>query len=179
MADFGAEIVGIFGITRYESSGKLPRPAGNKTDCNRPGRRATSFRDTMTFAVKPIPVANALAFLLVLLPLMHGQNADEFLVFRLPARNGYINQPGAPPFPPLQVQRFASSGTLNCGNKAGCGSVCNSIWPNLAMGKCKPGRQVGARARHCAISARDLVAGSSHGNSPGTEDKRLPRQGGH
>lgn len=128
-------------------------------------------------AVKPISVTNALAFLLLLAPLMRGQNADELLVFRLPGRNGYIDQPGAPPFPPLRAQSFAPSRATNCRSKAaGCGSVWSGNCPSLAMGKCKLGHQVVALGGHCAS---DLVGSSSHGTSPGGQGRSLSGEGGH
>src|SRR5216117_2582188 len=50
-------------------------------------------------AMKLTWVTEAVAVLLLLTPLVCGQNPDELLVVRLPAKHGRINQPGAAPIP--------------------------------------------------------------------------------
>jgi hypothetical protein len=42
---------------------------------------------------------NAFSVLVLLAPKLWGQNPDELLVIRLPAKHGHINEPGATPIP--------------------------------------------------------------------------------
>jgi hypothetical protein len=103
------------------------------------------FSTTASAAMKPARVTNALAVLLLLTPLLCGQNPDELLVVRLPAKHGYINQPGATPipFPTVRGQTAAPGRARRCGSMA---AGCSSGWrgntcPGQAEGECKLGRQ--------------------------------------
>src|SRR5438552_11016944 len=74
-------------------------------------------------AMKLIWVTKAVAVLLLLTPLIYGQKPDELLVVRLPAKHGYINQPGATPipFPTARDQTATPCRARRCGSMAaGC-----------------------------------------------------------
>jgi hypothetical protein len=64
--------------------------------------------------------AKAVAVLLLLTPSVCGQNPDELLVVRLPARHGYVNQPGASPvpFPTARGQTATPARARRCGSMA-------------------------------------------------------------
>jgi hypothetical protein len=56
-------------------------------------------------------VINAFSVLVLLTAWLCGQNPDELLVVRLPAKHGRINEPGVAPTPPLTVRgKIAGSG---------------------------------------------------------------------
>ncbi len=89
----------------------------------------------------------AFSVVVLLTPWLCGQNPDELLVVRLPAKHGRINQPGAAPIPfPTVRDEIASSGRARrCGSMAaGRSSVeCCDRTPSQAAGEGKP-------SRHCA-----------------------------
>ena len=98
------------------------------------------FSTTASAAMKPTRVTNALAVLLLLTPLLCGQTLDELLVVRLPAKHGYINQPGATPipFPTARGQTARRCGSMAAGCSEGWrGNAC----PGQAVGESKLGRQ--------------------------------------
>ncbi len=89
----------------------------------------------------------AFSVLVSLTPWLCGQNPDELLVVRLPAKHGRINQPGAAPipFPTVRDETAASGRARRCGSMAaGLSSVgCYDRSPSQAAGEGKP-------SRHCA-----------------------------
>jgi len=89
----------------------------------------------------------AFSVLVLLTPWLCGQNPDELLVVRLPAKHGRINQPGAAPipFPTVRDETAASGRARRCGSMAaGLSSVgCYDRSPSQAAGEGKP-------SRHCA-----------------------------
>jgi hypothetical protein len=89
----------------------------------------------------------AFSVLVLPTPWLCGQNPDELLVVRLPAKHGRINQPGAAPipFPTVRGEIAASGRARRCGSMAaGRSSVgyCDRS-PSQAAGEGKP-------SRHCA-----------------------------
>jgi len=88
---------------------------------------------------------NAVGVLLLLTPSLGGQNPDELLEVRLPAKQGHINYPGTAPVPPA-----TGRGEIAVRNMAPAYSIvagCSSVWrgdvcPSKAAGKGKVGPQV-------------------------------------
>jgi|SRR6266542_749882 len=70
--------------------------------------------------MKATRVINAFFVLVLLTPWLCGQNPDELLVVRLPAKHGRINEPGAAPIPSPTVRgEIAGSGKdRRCGSMA-------------------------------------------------------------
>ena len=91
-------------------------------------------------------VINAFSVLLLLTPWLCGQNPDELLVIRLPAKYGRINEPGAAPIPPLTLRgEITASGRAprSGSTAAGPSSIeCGDRSPRLAAGD-------GKFSRHC------------------------------
>jgi len=98
-------------------------------------------------AMKATPVINAFSVLILLTPWLGGQNPDELLVVRLPAKHGRINEPGAAPIPSPTVRgEIAASGRARrCGSMAAGRSSagCCGRSPGQAAGE-------GKLSRHCA-----------------------------
>src|SRR6266496_3354732 len=96
---------------------------------------------------KATRVINACSVLVLLTPWLCGQNPDELLVVRLPAKHGRINGPGVAPIPSPTVRgEIAGSGKdRRCGSMAaGRSSVgCCGRSPGQAAGE-------GKLSRHCA-----------------------------
>ena len=125
-----------FGLAFNESSGPcLTRAEGNDDElqfrrCGSRILRAVQDVETRLInttmasaAMKLTWVTEAVAVLLLLTPLVCGQNPDELLVVRLPAKHGYINQPGATPipFPTARDQTTTPGRARRCGSMAaGC-----------------------------------------------------------
>jgi len=84
----------------------------------------------------------AFSVLVLLTPWLCGQNPDELLVVRLPAKHGRINQPGAAPipFPTVRDETAASGRARRYGSMAaGRSSVgCCDRGPSQAAGEGKP-----------------------------------------
>lgn len=85
---------------------------------------------------------NAVAVLLLLTPLLSGQNPDELLVVRLPAKRGQINLPGTAPIPratvPGEIPRASTATT--CGAGAGCSSLWHGdVCRSEGAGECRVG----------------------------------------
>jgi hypothetical protein len=98
-------------------------------------------------AMKKKCLINAFSVLVLLAPRLWGQNPDELLVIRLPAKHGHINEPGAAPVPfPTVRGQIAVPGTdRRCKSMA---SGHSSVWcgdrnPSHAAGE-------GDFRRHCA-----------------------------
>jgi len=91
----------------------------------------------------------AFSVLVSLTPWLCGQNPDELLVVRLPAKHGRINQPGAAPipFPTVRDETAASGRARRCGSMAaGLSSVgCYDRNPSQAAGEGKPSRRCAGR----------------------------------
>jgi hypothetical protein len=91
----------------------------------------------------------AFSVLVLLTPWLCGQNPDELLVVRLPAKHGRINQPGAVPipFPTVRDEISASGRARMCGSiAAGRRSAgCCDRSPSQAAGEGKPSRHCGGR----------------------------------
>jgi len=122
-----------FGLAFNESSGPcLTRAEGNDDElqfrrCGSRILRAVQDVETRLInttmasaAMKLTWVTKAVAVLLLLTPLVCGQNPDELLVVRLPAKHGYINQPGATPipFPTARDQAATPGRARRCGSMA-------------------------------------------------------------
>ena len=84
----------------------------------------------------------AFSVVVLLTPWLCGQNPDELLVVRLPAKHGRINQPGAAPipFPTVRDEIAASGRARRYGSMAaGRSSVgCCDRSPSQAAGEGKP-----------------------------------------
>ena len=84
----------------------------------------------------------AFSVVVLLTPWLCGQNPDELLVVRLPAKHGRINQPGAAPipFPTVRDEIAASGRARRYGSMAaGRSSVgCCDRSPSQAPGEGKP-----------------------------------------
>ena len=84
----------------------------------------------------------AFSVVVLLTPWLCGQNPDELLVVRLPAKHGRINQPGAAPipFPTVRDEIAASGRARRYGNMAaGRSSVgCSDRSPSQAAGEGNP-----------------------------------------
>ena len=91
-------------------------------------------------------VINAFSVLVLLTPWLCGQNPDELLVVRLPAKYGRINEPGAAPVPsPTMRGEIAASGRARrCGSMAAGRSPvgCFDRGPSQPAGE-------GKLSRHC------------------------------
>jgi hypothetical protein len=61
-------------------------------------------------------VIHAFSVLVLLPPWLCGQNPDELLVVRLPAKHGHINEPGAPPIPFIVNSQNERHGSLLAAN---------------------------------------------------------------
>ena len=107
--------------------------------------RFTHYNDCA--GMKATRVINAFCVLVLLTPWLCGQNPDELLVVRLPAKHGRINEPGAAPIPFSRMRgEIAGSGRARrCESMAaGRSSVgCCDCSPSQAAGE-------GKLRRHCA-----------------------------
>ncbi len=91
-------------------------------------------------------VINAFSVLILLTPWLCGQNPDELLVIRLPARYGRINEPGAAPIPPLTVRgEITASGR---GPRSGSTAAGRSPVECFDRGPSQPAGE-GKLGRHC------------------------------
>src|SRR5437667_7050243 len=92
-------------------------------------------------------VINAFSVLVLLTPWLCGQNPDELLVIRLPAKYGRINEPGAAPIrsPTVRGEIAGSGSARRCRSMAaGRSSIeCGDRSPSHAAGE-------GKLSRHCA-----------------------------
>jgi len=91
----------------------------------------------------------AFSVVVLLTPWLCGQNPDELLVVRLPAKHGRINQPGAAPipFPTVRDEIAASGRARRYGSMAaGRSSVgCSDRSPSQAAAEAKPSYCAGRR----------------------------------
>jgi hypothetical protein len=89
--------------------------------------------------MKATRVINGFSVLFLLTPWLGGQNPDELLVIRLPAKYGHINEAGAAPkpFPTVRDEIAASGRARRCGSMAaGRSSVgCCDTSPSQAAGE--------------------------------------------
>jgi hypothetical protein len=99
----------------------LPEMLGGRILRAVQGVKAVRLHARMACAVMKLTwVIKAMPFLLLLTPLVCGQNPDERLIVRLPAKHGNINQPGASPIPfPIARGQTATPGRARkCGSMA-------------------------------------------------------------
>ncbi len=97
--------------------------------------------------MKAARVINAFSVLVLLTPWLCGQNPDELLVVRLPAKYGRINEPGAAPIPSPTVRgEIAGSGRARTCRSMAAGRS------SLGRGDRSPSQAAGEGklSRHCA-----------------------------
>ncbi len=99
--------------------------------------------------MKATRVINGFSVLFLLTPWLGGQNPDELLVIRLPAKHGHINEAGAAskPFPTVRDEIAASGRARRCGSMAAGRSStgCCDRSPSQATGEGKLSRHSAGR----------------------------------